>query len=217
MADFAAQRFNMVEAQVRTNDVTDTRIHAAMMAVPREKFVPSQRRATAYADTCVEIVQGRFLMDPRCFAKLVQLAAIQPGAKVLDVGCGSGYSAAVLAQLAGKVVALEQDADLIRTASDLLPSVGAANVSVVQGALIDGVKGQGPYDAIVIEGAVEEVPEALLAQLAENGRLVAVIQKNAAGRAHLFVRENGRTGSRPDFDASIPLLSGFRKMVGFVF
>jgi protein-L-isoaspartate(D-aspartate) O-methyltransferase len=217
MADFTAQRFNMVETQVRTNDVTDPRIHAALMAIPREKFLPTQRRATAYADTCVEVVPGRYLLDPRCFAKLLQLAAIQPDAKVLDVGCASGYSAAVLAQLAGKVVALEQDADLLRTASDLLSSVGAQNVSVVQGALVDGVKGQGPYDAIVIEGAVEDVPEALLAQLADNGRLVAVIQKNAAGRAHIYVRENGRTGARPDFDASVPLLSGFRKTVGFVF
>ena len=217
MADFSAQRFNMVEAQVRTNDVMDVRIHDAMMAIPREKFVPVQRRAMAYSDTCVEIVPGRSLMDPRCFSKLLQLANIQPGAKVLDVGCASGYSAAVLARIAGKVIALEQDVDLVRTASDILPSVGASNAMVVQGQLVDGVPAQGPYDAIIIEGAVEDVPESLLSQLAENGRLVAIVQKNAAGRAQLYVRENGRVGSRSDFNATIPVLAGFRKTVGFVF
>ncbi|HXC54073.1 MAG TPA: protein-L-isoaspartate O-methyltransferase [Rhizomicrobium sp.] len=217
MADYAAQRFNMVEAQVRTNDVTDPRIHAAMAAVARERFVPAARRAMAYADVPVEVSPGRFLLDPRTFAKLLQLAAVRPGDRVLDVACGTGYSTVVLAQLAGSVAGLEQDADLVRVASDMVPASGAVNASVVQGGLTEGVKALAPFDVIFINGAVDAVPEQLLAQLAEGGRLVAVLDRGGQGRAHLFLREKGRIGSRADFDATVPLLGGFRKVVGFVF
>jgi protein-L-isoaspartate(D-aspartate) O-methyltransferase len=155
--------------------------------------------------------------DPRTFAKLLQLAAIQPGDHVLDVACGTGYSAVVLGKLVKSVVALEQDADLVRIASDMIPASGAANVTVVQGGLTEGVKAKAPYDAILINGAVEAVPEQLLAQLAEGGRLVAVLSGGPQGRAHLYVRDKGSIGSRPDFDATIPVLAGFRKVVGFVF
>src|SRR6201995_94627 len=125
MADTAASaRFNMIEAQVRTNDVTDPRIHAALDAVARERFVPTAKRALAYADVPVEIAPGRFLLDPRSFAKALQLADVTADDKVLDVGCGTGYSAAVLGRLAANVVALEQDADLVRIASDALAAAG---------------------------------------------------------------------------------------------
>jgi protein-L-isoaspartate(D-aspartate) O-methyltransferase len=217
MADYATQRFNMVEAQVRTNDVTDPRIHAAMLAVAREQFVPAARRAMAYADVPVEVAQGRFLLDPRSFAKMLQLAALRAGDSVLDVACGTGYSSVVIGQMVKSVTALEQDADLVRIASDMVPASGATNVTVVQGGLTEGVKARAPFDAIFIEGAVEAVPEQLLAQLAEGGRLVAVLNQGGQGRAHIFVREKGRTGSRADFDATVPVLGGFRKVVGFVF
>ncbi len=217
MADYATQRFNMVECQVRTNDVTDTRIHAAMLDVPRERFVPAARRAFAYADVPVEIAPGRFLLDPRTFGKLVQLAALKAGDRVLDVACGTGYSTAVLARIAKSVVGLEQDADLVRLASDLVPASGAANAVIAQGGLTEGAKGKAPFDVIVIEGAVESVPDSLLAQLAEGGRLVAIVNEGGQGRARLYVRDKGSVGSRMDFDASVPLLAGFRKVVGFVF
>ena len=217
MADYAALRLNMVETQVRTNDVTDVRIHAALSAVAREKFVPAARRATAYADVPVEIAQGRYLLDPRTFSKMLQLALLQPGDHVLDVACGTGYSSVVLGKLVKSVVALEQDADLVRVASDMVPANGATNVTVVQGGLTEGVKAKAPFDAIFIEGAVESVPEQLLAQLAEGGRLVAILNNGAQGKAHLFIREKGRIGSRTDFDAAVPVLGGFRKVVGFVF
>ena len=217
MADYATQRFNMVEAQVRTNDVTDPRIHAALSAVAREQFVPAARRAMAYADVPVEVAQGRFLLDPRTFAKMVQLAGLRAGDNVLDVACGTGYSSVVLGRLVKSVTALEQDADLVRIASDMVPASGATNVTVVQGGLTEGVKAKAPFDAIFIEGGVDAVPEQLLAQLAEGGRLVAILNSGAQGRAHIFVREKGRIGSRPDFDANVPLLGGFRKVVGFVF
>ena len=217
MADYATQRFNMVETQVRTNDVTDPRIHAAMNAVPRERFVPAARRAVAYADVPVEIAPGRYLLDPRTFAKLLQLASLRATDRVLDVGCGTGYSTVVLAKIAQAVVGLEQDADLVRIASDMVPASGARNATVVQGGLTEGVKTKAPFDAIVINGAVDAVPDTLLAQLADGGRLVAIVNRGGPGRAQLFVREHGGIGSRMDFDATVPLLAGFRKVVGFVF
>ena len=217
MADYATQRLNMVETQVRTNDVTDPRIHAAMNAVPRERFVPAARRAVAYADVPVEIAPGRFLLDPRTFGKLLQLAALRPTDRALDVACGTGYSTVVLARIVASVVGLEQDADLVRVASDMVPASGASNARVAQGGLTEGAKASAPFDVIVINGAVDAVPDMLLSQLAEGGRLVAIVNQGGQGRAQLFVREHGGIGSRLDFDATVPMLAGFKKVVGFVF
>ena len=208
-------RFNMVETQIRPSHVTDDRLLAAMMAVPREKFVPGAARALAYADVPVALAPGRYLLDPRSFAKLVQLAGIEADDRVLDVGGGTGYSAAVLARLAGEVVALEQDADLVRAASQLLANV-VGKVEVVQGGLVEGVKDRAPFDVIFINGAIEQVPDTLLSQLAEGGRLVAVL-KDGQSRAWLYLKENGQVGRRPDFDADVPVLAGFKKAMGFVF
>jgi protein-L-isoaspartate(D-aspartate) O-methyltransferase len=217
MPDYAAQRANMVDVQLSTNDVADPRIRLAIATVAREPFVPAAKHAMAYCDLPVEVAPGRYLLDPRSFAKLLVLTGVSPADRVLDVGCAPGYSTAVLALLAKSVVAVEQDADLVRVASDRLSAVGAANATVVQNALVEGAKAGSPYDVIVVEGGIEEAPQTLLSQLGEGGRLVAVLQQGAHGRAHLFVRENGRIGSRPDFDASVPVLVGFRKSVGFVF
>jgi len=208
-------RFNMVEAQIRSANVTDPQILAAMNAVPREKFVPTAAQALAYADVPVAVAPGRYLLDPRSFAKLAQLAQITPTDRVLDVGCGTGYSAAVLARLGAEVVALEQDADLVRVASALLENV-VGKVELVQGGLIEGVKGQGPFDVIFVNGAIEQAPEILLSQLAEGGRLVAVL-KDGQSRAWLFLKQNGQIGRRPVFDAEVPVLAGFKKAMGFVF
>lgn len=217
MPDYAAQRFNMVESQVRCSDVPDQRIQSAMLEVPRERFVPATQRALAYAEVPVEVVPGRALMEPRTLAKLMHLADVAAEDRVLVVGCTTGYTVAVLARIAGKVTGLETDADLVRIASEALPAVGAANAEIVQGGLAEGHKPGAPYDLILLDGAVETVPEALFGQLAEGGRLVAIVQQGTQGRAHLYVRNGGHVGDRPDFDAAAPLLPGFRKAVGFVF
>ena len=215
MSDTQSARFNMIEAQIRTNDVTDVRIHAALDAVARERFVPNAKRALAYADVPVEIAPGRYLLDPMNFAKALQLVRITAEDTVLDVGCGTGYSSAVLGRLARSVVALEQDADLVRIASGLLE--GQPNVQITQGALIEGFKAGGLYDVIFVNGAIEAQPDTLLSQLEEGGRLVAFLQSGAQGRATLYLKEHGQIGHRADFDANVPLLAGFKKHIGFVF
>jgi len=217
MPDYTAQRLNMVESQVRANDVTDVRIHAALREVARERFVPAAKRAVAYADAAIELVPGRYMLEPRSFAKMLQLAEIAPGDSVLDIGCATGYSTAVLAKLAARVVGLEEDADLVRVACDMLAAVGARNARVVQGRLAGGHPASAPYDVIFIGGAVELVPDALLAQLAQGGRLVSVLQRGPQGRATLYLRDDAHVGHRPVFDASAPLLAGFRQPAGFVF
>lgn len=217
MPDYLAQRLNMVESQVRVNDVTDVRVQDALREIPRERFVPAARRATAYADAPLELVPGRYLLDPRTFAKLLQLAEIKPTDSVLDVACATGYSSAVLARIAARVTGLEEDADLVRVAVETLPAVGAANARAVQGSLAEGHKANAPYDVIFVNGAIETRPDALLAQLGEGGRLVAVVRTEGQGHAQLFLKEGGRIGNRIDFDAGAPLLAGFKQKVGFVF
>jgi protein-L-isoaspartate(D-aspartate) O-methyltransferase len=215
MPDFLTQRLNMVEAQVRANDVTDPRIQDAMREVAREQFVPSAKRGIAYADAAIEVVRGRYLLEPRTFAKLLQLANVAADDRVLDVACATGYSTAVLARLCKSVIGLEQDADLVRVATETL--AGIKNVTVVQGSFIEGAREHAPYDVIFLNGAIEVVSDALLAQLADGGRLVTVVQEGALARAHLFLREHGRVGHRVAFDAAAPLLAGFKETVGFIF
>ncbi len=214
MPDYLAQRLTMVESQVRVNDVTDARVVEAMRTVPRERFVPTVRRGIAYADAALEIVQGRFLLEPRVLAKLLQLAEVKPTDTVLDVACATGYSTAVLAQIARKVTGLEQDADLVRMAVE---AVNVPNATVVQGSLAEGHKPNAPYDVILVNGALETRPDILLGQLAEGGRLVAVMKTDAQGRATIFLKDGGKIGTRADFDAAAPILAGFRQKAGFVF
>jgi protein-L-isoaspartate(D-aspartate) O-methyltransferase len=211
-----AARANMLETQIRPADVTDPRIYGAMAAVAREKFVPGAKQALAYADVPVEVAQGRYLLDPRSLAKALQLADVRGTDRALDVGCATGYSSAVLGRLVQSVVALEQDADLVRIASHALENADG-DIEVTQGALIEGFKMGGPYDLILVNGSIEARPESLLEQLAEGGRLVCFMKEGAQGRAMLFVREHGQVGSRPGFDATVPVLAGFKKAMGFIF
>ena len=218
--DYAAARQIMVESQVRPNDVTDRRIHDAMARIPRERFVPKDKQAIAYADDHIDVGGGRVLMEPRCFSKLLQAAEIGGEELALDVGCGPGYSSAVLASLAGAVVALESDDTMAEMASSILTDMGVDNAAVVAGPLAEGYRQQGPYDVIFISGGVEYVPEALFEQLKGGGRLVAVIAESG-GHARLFTKtiEDGQpiVASRIVFDAFVPVLPEFEKPEEFVF
>ncbi|CAA0092645.1 Protein-L-isoaspartate O-methyltransferase [Starkeya nomas] len=220
MIDFAEMRRAMVDAQVRANDVTDLRIVAAMLETPRERFVPAPLRNFAYIDDDLLVKEGapaRYLMEPMVLAKLLQAAEIGPDALVLDVGAASGYSTAVLAKLAGQVVALEEDAELAGQGSSLLVELGLLNAAYVQGPLTAGWPSEAPYDVILLNGSVDSVPEALLAQLKPGGRLVAVVGHGRAGRASVFTNTTGGIGSRIVFDAAVPTLPGFEARPGFVF
>ncbi len=220
MTDFAAARLNMVESQVRINAVTDRRVIDAISAVPRERFVPSSRQGIAYMDEDIRIADGnppRFLMEPRVFAKLAQLAEIGPEDLVLDVGCGTGYSTAVLARLAGTVVGLECDEDLAARAGASLSDLGVDNAVVLCGPLNEGCAKQAPYDVIFVNGMIGSVPEALQNQLRDNGRLVAVVGDGVSGRARLYMRSGDAVSGRDAFDANIRFLPGFEPMESFVF
>lgn len=220
MIDFAEMRRAMVDAQVRANDVTDLRIVAAMLETPRERFVPAGLRNFAYIDDDLLVKEGspsRYLMEPMVLAKLLQAAEIGPEALVLDVGAASGYSTAVLAKLAGQVVALEEDAELAAQGSGVLVELGLLNAAYVQGPLTAGWPAEAPYDAILLNGSIDSAPEALLAQLKPGGRLVAVVGRGRSGRATVFTNTAGGIGSRIVFDAAVPALPGFEARPGFVF
>jgi protein-L-isoaspartate(D-aspartate) O-methyltransferase len=221
-SDLSMQRQNMVESQVRPSDVTDRRIPRAMGAVPREAFISPGRRSLAYLDIDLPVdttggAGGRVILAPRTFAKLLQLAAIEPADLVLDVGCASGYSAAILGRLAQTVVALESDGGLAESATRVLQSLGADNVAVVHADLAAGYPSEGPFDAIVVEGAVASAPEALLGQLKDGGRLVAIVSDGRSGRAVAYQRTGETVSERDGFDAMAPFLPGFAPIHRFVF
>lgn len=221
-ADFSELRVKMVDGQVRTTDVTNLPLITAMLAIPREDFVPDARKQLAYIDDDILLSaqsgpDARYLMEPAPFAKLVQLAEIGPADTVLDVGSGSGYSAAVLSRLAKSVVALESDESLASEAAARLPALGCDNVTLVSGALAAGHKAGEPYTVIVIEGGVEEVPEALLAQLAEGGRLVAIEGRGNAAAARVYLKANGVATGRKAFNAAVKPLPGFERAPVFEF
>jgi protein-L-isoaspartate(D-aspartate) O-methyltransferase len=223
MNDFTVARTRMVDSQLRTSDVTDRDVLAAMADAPRERFVPAAVAALAYIDddVLVKAATGdspaRYLMEPAPFARLLQLAEIDATDVVLDIGCATGYSAAVLARLANAVVALESDAELAGLASETLIDLQIDNAAVVTGPLEAGYPSEGPYDAIIVEGAVETVPAALFDQLKAGGRLVAIVGYGRAAPAMVYTRTGGEIGGRAAFDAHARPLPGFRRPATFVF
>ena len=218
MQDMSAARLHMVEGQVRTNDVTDRRITEAMGQIERERFVPAANRALAYSDTCVEVKPGRHLLDPRCLAKLLQLAEIKEGDKVLDVACATGYSSAVLSALSADVVALEEDEALAKDATNALRSCAKlGRLFGFVGPHRDGAASQAPFDVIFVNGAVEEIPAAWVQQLKEGGRMVVVLRDGPVGKANFCVRKGGVLSRRVAFDATVPVLPGFEQAQRFVF
>lgn len=220
--DFAAARRKMVDNQVRPNGVTDLRLIAALLAVPREHYVPAGKSAMAYMDGDLPVASvthgrpDRCLLKPMVLARMIQALDIAETDRILDVACGTGYSTALLARLGARVTGLEETPVLAESAGRILASAGVTNAAVVSGPLEAGWPAGGPYDAILINGTVDSVPKALLAQLAEGGRLVAVVSK-APGEVVLYRSVNREASGVPVFDAAAPVLPAFSKPPVFVF
>lgn len=217
MIDFVAARANMLEGQVRTSGVTRREVLHAMARIPRERFVPKSRREFAYMDDVLHVSPKRFLLPPRILAKMLQAADIEPTDTVLDVGCATGYSSAVLGAIAQSVIALEVDEALSTSATETLADLGIDNVATVTGPLADGYESQGPYDVIIVNGSIPKRSARLEAQLADGGRLVVVVRSGPMGRATVFLRSGEEVSGVPVFDATVPVLDGFAEPAGFVF
>ena len=221
MSGFSTARQKMVDGQVRTSDVTDAGIIDAMLAVPREAFVPANQQALAYLDLDLDVSDGgsaeRFLIQPAVTAKLLQTAEIGDTDNVLVVGCASGYVAALVARLAARVTATEGDSALAARAKDILGQLGIGNVAVKAAAAADGEPANGPYDVIVLNGATEVAPLGLYQQLKEGGRLVGVFAIGSPARATIVTHSHHDFGYRALFDAAAPVLPGLERVPAFVF
>lgn len=216
--DYTAARFHMVESQIRTNGVMEPAVVAALTEIPREVFLPKPMRGFAYVDDDLDVGGGRFLVEPLVLARLLLGAAIKPTDVVLNIGDATGYATAVISKLAQTVVTLECDGDWAQRAGQSLTDLGIDNAAIVQGALERGYPAQAPYDVILFSGAVTEIPAAICRQLADGGRLVAVVTTSpGVGKGTLIVRVGDTFGRRILFDAATPLLPGFLPKPKFVF
>lgn len=216
--DYRAARRHMVESQVRSNDVTSLAIQAAMETVPREAFLPPELRAQAYVERELAYASGRRLLTARDFGKLIATAAPRPSDLVLDIACGSGYSTAILANLAEMVVAVEPDEKLAAAAQENLLALGVGNAAVIVGEAAAGAQKQGPFDLIFIGAAIEREPDALLAQLKDGGRLAAIKREKGVSRGVLYTRSGESCAGRTGFDATTTaVLPGFEAPKGFSF
>ncbi len=212
MTDFTALRVMMVDTQVRPSDVTKFPIIAALLAVPRENFVPEARRETAYVGETIDLGAGRVLLDARVFAKLLDALDIAPDETVLDIGCGFGYSAAVIARMAKTVVALETEA-MATAAAQNLASVG--NAVLATGALHLGAAAHAPFDVVIVQGGVQQISPEILAQVKDGGRIGAIFMDGALGIAKIGHKSASQVTWRFAFNASLPVLDGFEKAAAF--
>jgi len=231
MSGFTIARQKMVDGQVRPSDVTDSRIIDAMLAVPREAFVPPGQQAMAYLDIDLDVSAGlsetglsetrlsekRYLIKPVVTAKMLQAAEIRDTDNVLVVGCATGYSAAIVAKLAAQVTATEGDASLATKAKDVLARLGFVNVTVRAAAAAEGDAANAPYDVIVLNGATEDTPVGLYRQLKDGGRLVGVFAMMQPPRAMVVTHSHGDFGTRALFDAAVPVLPGLGRLPAFIF
>ncbi|WP_299024106.1 protein-L-isoaspartate O-methyltransferase [uncultured Sulfitobacter sp.] len=217
MTDFSQRRTMMVDTQVRPSDVTKFPIIDAMLSVAREDFVPTAQREAAYVGENLDLGQGRVLLEPRTLAKMLDALAIDGDELVLDVGCGLGYSTAVIARMAQAVVAVEQDEDMAREAQEALMTANADNAVVHHGELVAGAAQHGPYDVIVVQGGVTHIPASLTDQLKEDGRIVALFMDGVLGEVRLGHKRAGQISWRLAFNATAPVLPGFEREMTFTF
>lgn len=215
MSDFAARRTMMVDTQVRPSDVTKFPIIDAMLSVPRELYVPSEAVEAAYISENIAIARNRVVLEPRTFAKLLDALNITDDELVLDIGAGYGYSSAVIAQMAEAVIAVEEDESLSSEAQTILSEQGADNVVLHVAPLKEGAPEHGPYDVIMIQGGVGEVPDALIEQLKDGGRMGCVFMEGALGVARIGYKIDGKMNWRFSFNGSAPVLPGFAKETAF--
>lgn len=215
--DFSQARTVMVDSQVRPNDVTKYSIIAALLKTEREKFVPDALRSVAYADTTIALNDTRVILDARVFSKLLDALNIAPTDFVLDIGCGLGYSTAIIAQLSEAVIGIEDDAQNVSSATDNLLNAQIDNAMILEGPLIKGAAKHGPYDVIVVEGAVEEMPSTIIDQLKTGGRIGAIFNVNGVGTARIGIKTSDGISWRDTFNADAPVLPGFEAAQGFTF
>lgn len=215
MTDYATRRTMMVDTQIRPSDVTKFPIISAMLSVPRENFVPRDKREAAYMGDNIDLGGNRTILDPRTFAKMLDALDIQPTDFVLDIGMGLGYSAAVLSQLGEAVVAVEDDQTRFAEASEALGDFGADNVIPHLGDLAEGAAEHGPYDVILIQGAVEHVPDTVLAQLKDGGKIACLFAEGALGTVKIGYKLDDRMDWRASFNAGAPTLDGFQRHRAF--
>lgn len=215
MIDYATRRITMVDTQVRPSDVTKFPIIEAMLSIPREVYVPSSKREAAYVGENVDIGSGRVVLEARTLAKLLDALDVQPTELVLDLGCGLGYSTAVIARLADAVVAVEEDEILATEAQRTLSAEGVDNAAVVVGPLAAGDAKHAPFDVITVQGGVETIPDSLLAQIKEGGRIGAIFMEGALGSARVGYKIDGDVTWRFAFNATAPVLPGFTAKRGF--
>lgn len=208
---------SMISGQIKPNKVNDPRVLEAFEAIPREVFVPKGLKEVAYVDGQLEVAPGRFILEPMVLARLVSAAKIEAEDVVLDIGCATGYSAAILSRLANVVVATEQDPALVELATENLANLEIENIAVIERTLCEGCLKQGPFNVIMMAGGVEEIPKILTDQLAEGGRLVTVKVENAIGRGHVITKTAGKLAGQDIFDAQAHLLPGYEKTRSFKF
>ncbi len=218
--DFVVARRHMVDSQILPNRVTDERVIDAMLDLPREAFVPGERKSLAYVDESIAVGNGRHLMEPMAVARIIQAAQPTADDVALVIGSATGYTAAVLARIVSTVVVVESDSSLAEQAIEILSELGIDNVAVLEGNLEEGYPKQAPYNLIILDGSVQQVPDTIKSQLAEGGRLVAVIggqTSGTMGQAIVMTSFHGAVSARPVFDVGTPSLPGFTQAEGFSF